>query len=103
MSDPYVRILVLDKRKVGQKMTTLNEMINKLDNVIANGYSAWGHVPQYYNDYNVKGNDPTCKHESWTDVQGIATKQPYFNRYCDKCGYRKLFVMYAKNVKKGRK
>jgi hypothetical protein len=25
MSDPYVRILVLDKRKVGHKMTTLNK------------------------------------------------------------------------------
>ena len=78
--------------------------LEKLDKVIVNGYSSWNYVSQYYNDYNVKGNDPNCKHETWTDVQGVSTRQPYFNRYCDKCVYRKLFVKYAKycrNTKKG--
>ena len=72
----------------------------KLDKVIANGYQLWSHVPQFYNDYNEKGNDPTCKHETWTDKWGVSTRQPYFNRYCDTCGYRKLFVKYAKYCKK---
>lgn len=77
--------------------------MNSLDKVIANGYSAWGHVPYYYNDYNEKGNDPTCKHETWTDHHG-GLSQPIINRYCDKCGYRKLFIKYAKycrTTKKG--
>lgn len=65
-------------------------------------YSAWGHVSQYYNDYNVKGNDPTCKHTTWTDVHG-GLSQPTINRYCDNCGYRKLFIKYAKYCKKGKK
>ena len=78
--------------------------LDRLDKVIANGYSAWGHVPQYYCDYNVAGNDPTCKHESWTDKVGESVgRQPYFNRYCDSCGYRKLFTMYAKYCKKGKR
>jgi hypothetical protein len=86
-------------------MTNTN-IVKALDSAIVSGYKSWSHVPYHYNDYNVKGNDPTCKHESWTDVQGVSTRQPYFNRYCDSCGYRKLFVMYAKycrTTKKGRK
>ena len=86
-------------------MKTL-DIKNALDAKIANGYTSWGHVAYFYNDYNVKGNDPNCKHESWTDVQGEYTNQPYFNRYCDSCGYRKLFVKYAKycrTTKKGKK
>lgn len=72
------------------------DITNALDAKIAGGYTSWSHVATFYNDYNVKGNDPTCKHESWTDIQGESVRQPYFNRYCDSCGYRKLFVKYAK-------
>ena len=58
-------------------------------------YSSWGYVSQYYNDYNVVGNDPTCKHLTWTDHHANYS-QPIINRYCDSCGYRKLFIKYAK-------
>lgn len=79
--------------------------MSTLNKVIANGYHAWGHVPYYYNDYNVMGSDPTCKHPTWTDNHG-GTTQPIINRYCDSCGYRKLFIKYAKycrTSKKGKK
>ena len=79
------------------------EITTALDSVKETGYKSWSHVLYFYNDYNVKGNDPNCKHESWTDVQGESTRQPYFNRYCDSCGYRKLFIKYAKYCKKGKK
>lgn len=84
-------------------MTNTN-VTNALDSVISTGYNSWSHVPYYYNDYNVKGNDPTCKHTTWTDTHVTDTKQPYLNRYCDSCGFRKLFVKYAKycrTTKKG--
>jgi hypothetical protein len=80
-------------------MTNTN-IIKALDSAIAKGYQSWSHVSEFYCDYNVKGNDPTCKHESWTDTWGVYTNQPHFNRYCDKCGYRKLFVKYAKYCSK---
>jgi hypothetical protein len=72
------------------------QITNALDVASVNGYTSWSHVAYFYNDYNVKGNDPTCKHPTWTDIQGESVRQPYFNRYCDTCGYRKLFVKYAK-------
>jgi len=53
-------------------------------------------VSEYYNDYNVKGNDPTCKHEAYTDTASNSVSMPSFNRYCDSCGYRKLFIKYAR-------
>jgi hypothetical protein len=84
-------------------MTNTN-VTNALDSVISSGYKSWSHVPYYYNDYNVAGNDPTCKHTAWTDTHASNVKQPYFNRYCDSCGYRKLFIKYAKycrTTKKG--
>ena len=82
---------------------TITNIKNALDAKIEGGYTSWSHVAYFYNDYNVKGNDPNCKHTTWTDVQGESTRQPYFNRYCDSCGYRKLFVKYAKYCKKTKK
>lgn len=82
---------------------TITNITNALDSAIEGGYTSWSHVAYFYNDYNVVGNDPTCKHPTWTDVQGVSTRQPYFNRYCDTCGYRKLFVKYAKYCKKTKK
>jgi len=82
---------------------TITNITNALDSAIEGGYTSWSHVAYFYNDYNVVGNDPTCKHPTWTDVQGNYTTQPYFNRYCDTCGYRKLFVKYAKYCKKTKK
>ena len=79
-------------------------MTNTKENVrLANGYMAFDYQQYYYNDYNVKGNNPDCKHPTFTDKSGVTMRQPYFNRYCDTCGYRKLFTMYAKFVKKGRR
>ena len=92
MSDPPARILVLDKRKVGQKMTTLNVKLN-------NGYYGFDHEQYHYNDYNVKGNDPNCKHPTYTEVRNDRS----VNKYCTECGYRRLFIKYAKYLKKGRK
>ena len=65
-------------------------------------YSSWGYVAYYYNDYNVAGNDPTCKHPTWTDHHE-AYSQPIINRYCDSCGYRKLFIKYARYCRKTKK
>ena len=67
-----------------------------------NGYMAFDYQQYFYNDYNEKGNDPTCKHPTFTDKSGVSMRQPYFNRYCDTCGYRKLFTMYAKYCKKNK-
>lgn len=77
-----------------------SDITTALDSVITTGYNSWSHVLYFYNDYNVKGNDPNCKHTAWTDVQAGTTTRPAFNRYCDSCGYRKLFIKYAKYCKK---
>ena len=75
-------------------MTTLKENIR-----LANGYMAFDHEPLHYNDYNVKGDNPNCNHPTFTEKSGNNA----VNKYCSVCGYRRLFIKYAKHIKKGRR
>jgi hypothetical protein len=64
-----------------------------------NGYMSFDQVDTYYNDYNVRGNDPTCKHLTYrVEIQNDS--KPSINHYCETCGYRRLFLKYAKHMRK---
>lgn len=72
-------------------MTTLNKNVK-----LNNGYYGFDHEQYHYNDYNVKGNDSNCKHPTYTEVRSKTS----VNKYCSVCGYRRLFIKYAKYLKK---
>lgn len=79
-------------------------MNSLIKNERVNGFMTFDHVSlRYYNDFNEKGNDPTCKHEFFTRKVSTDVNAWSVNHYCATCGYRRLFVKYAKYCKKGRK
>ncbi|NDB61382.1 hypothetical protein EB001_23530 [bacterium] len=91
MSVPPARILVLDNKERLDKMTNTKENVK-----LNNGYYGFDHEQYHYNDYNVKGNNPNCKHPTYTEVRSSTS----VNKYCTECGYRRLFILYAKYRKK---
>ena len=75
-------------------------MTNTKENVrLANGYKSFDYQEYCYNDYNVKGNNPNCNHTTYTEVHSKGA----VNKYCTDCGYRRLFIVYAKYMKKGKR
>jgi hypothetical protein len=74
-------------------------MNTKVNVRLANGYMSFDKVDTYYNDYNVRGNDPTCKHPTYR-VEIKNDSKPSINHYCEICGYRRLFLKYAKHMRK---
>ena len=72
-------------------MTTL-----KVNNRLDNGYMAFDYEAKHYNDFNEKGSDPNCKHETYTEK----SSKWAVNKYCATCGYRRLFILYSQYRKK---
>jgi len=59
---------------------------------LSNGYMSFDYEEKHYYDYHEKGNDPNCIHKTYKEV----TSKSSVNKYCQNCGYRKLFILYAK-------
>lgn len=68
----------------------------KVNNRLDNGYMAFDYEAKHYNDFNEKGNNPTCNHPTYTEK----SSKWAVNKYCTECGYRRLFILYAKYRKK---